>query len=364
MQELGVAPNRCYRVRCWVRTQDLAPAGCFRLQVYGKTEKGRALAPFEPRVPATSDWVPVVFVFNSAGYSAVRLYAGVWGAKSGRFWVDDLSVEELGPLNVLRRPGTPVTVRGEANGVTYEEGRDFERLEDPKLDFRRLDRGAPHLRLTANTRISEGERLRLSWYHGMAINDGQVSVCMSEPKVYEILRTQARLLHEHLAPRFYLLSMDEIRAGGTCAACRARGLTMAEILGDCVTREVQALREVDPAAEVAIWSDMLDPNHNAHGGYYLVEGDYTGSWNYIPKDLIIACWYHEKRVASLAHFAGLGLRTLGAAYYDADTLDNPRDWLAALAVTPKACGIMYTTWRNKYALLADFGALVSGTPRP
>jgi len=33
---------------------------------------------------------------------------------------------------------------------------------------------------------------------------------------------------------------------------------------------------------------MLDPNHNAHGNYYLVEGDFTGSWRHVLKDLVMA----------------------------------------------------------------------------
>ena len=64
---------------------------------------------------------------------------------------------------------------------------------------------------------------------------------------------------------------------------------------------------------------MLDPNHNAHGDYYLVDGDYTGSWNYIPPDLGIICWYYAKRRESLAHFSKLGFRTFAGAYYDGDT---------------------------------------------
>ena len=42
--------------------------------------------------------------------------------------------------------------------------------------------------------------------------------------------------------------------------------------------------------DVWVWSDMLDPNHNTHGNYYLVQGDYTGSWNYVPKEMGIATW--------------------------------------------------------------------------
>jgi len=182
---------------------------------------------------------------------------------------------------------------------------------------------------------------------------------MSEPKLYEIWREQTKLIQQHLAPRHWLLSMDEIRMGGSCQACQASGKSMAEILGACVTRQFQMIREANPQAEVAIWSDMLDPNHNAHANYYLVEGDFTDSWKHVPKELIIATWYFRKRRASLDHFSKLGFRTLAGAYYDGDTLDNPKGWLADLDQTPKAIGIMYTTWRNKYALLAPFGDLVS-----
>ena len=70
-------------------------------------------------------------------------------------------------------------------------------------------------------------------------------------------------------------------------------------------------------------------------------------------------WYYEKRHESLAHFSGLGFKTLAGAYYDGDTLENPKGWLEALDRTPAAIGIMYTTWQNKYDLLAPFGDLVS-----
>jgi hypothetical protein len=60
----------------------------------------------------------------------------------------------------------------------------------------------------------------------------------------------------------------------------------------------------------------------------------------------------------LLHFSKLGFKTLGAAYYDADDLTNPKGWLESLDRTPGAIGIMYTTWNNKYQLLPGFGDLV------
>jgi len=272
MQEIRTQPHRCYRLRCWVKTDALEPEGSFRIQVL--TTDGRNLAPYDPRVASTTGWRKVVMGFNSLGYENVRIYAGVWGGRSGRFWIDDLAVEEVALLNVLRRPGTPLTVRSE-QGLVYEEGKDYARIEDERLNFR-FDHDPPVIEILPASRITEGQRLRLSYYHGMAVNRGQVTVCMSEPEVYEIWRRQARLIDEHLHPSRYLLSMDEIRAGGSCRACKERGLTMAQILGDCITKQVSILRRVNPKAEVLIWSDMLDPNHNAHGDYYLVEGNFAG----------------------------------------------------------------------------------------
>jgi hypothetical protein len=361
MQQVQVKPHRLYRFTCWVKTDALTPSRAFRIQVLAK-DGGRTIAPVDLDVPATSDWRQVTLGFNSLGAESVRIYTGVWGAKSGRFWLDDLRIEEMGPANVLRRPGTPVTVRS-ASGAAYEEGRDFAEIRDPELNFR-FDHDAPPIRVLPGSRIREGDRLLVDYYHGEGVNRGQVTICMSEPKLYQIWREQARRLHELLAPKKYLLSMDEIRAGGSDLACKQRHMTMGEILGDCFTKQFQMLRALNPEAEVWTWSDMLDPNHNAHGNYYLVDGDYTGSWEHVPREMRIMCWYFERREKSLAFFSGLGFTTAAGAYYDAATLDNPKGWLESLDRTKGAAGIMYTTWQDRYELLAPFGDLVSGKAQP
>ncbi len=355
MQEVEVRPHRCYRLSFRVKTDGLEPKDAFRILVLGVD--GRDLAPYDPGIAATTDWRHVIMGFNSLGYDKVRVYAGVWGGKAGRFWIDDVQIEEVALLNVLRRPGTPVTARNAGTGESYEEGRDFGVIRDKTLTFR-FDHEPPKVTIPPESRISNGQRLKISYYHGMGVNAGQVSICMSEPEVYEIWSRQAALMHKYLASSKYLLSMDEIRAGGSCQACKERHLSMAQILGDCITKQVAILRRPDPKADVFCWSDMLDPNHNAHGNYYLVDGDFTGSWDCVPKDLGIVCWYYEKRKESLAFFSSHGFRTLAGAYYDGDTLENPRGWLDALDATPKAVGIMYTTWQNKYDLLGPFGDLV------
>jgi len=357
MQRFAVQPRRTYRMTLWCRGEDVAPDNAFRIQIYGGDQGPNLIAASVGG--GTFDWKPVTVTFSTGEYDQVRLYAGTWGGRTGQFWLDEVSVEEVGLNNVLRRDGCPFELRSEDGQTVYEEGRDYAPVIDDKLlDFR--PRPSLTVKLLPGGRIQDGEVLQASWYHAAQVANRQVSVCMSAPGLYEHYEQAAAKLAEVIPSRKFLLSMDEIRQGGTDLADQRRGLTMGEILGDCITREQAILRKYHPGATCYVWSDMLDPDHNAHGDYYQVEGSFDGSWKYVPKDLVIACWYGSKAETSLAFFDGLGFRTLGAAYYDADDLDGSKRWLEALAKTPRAVGIMYTTWRNKYDLLAGFGDLVAG----
>jgi len=306
-RDVAVRPYRCYRVTFRAKTEGLPAtrpfsSGAFRLDV--RTEDKRNLTPWNARVPGTTEWREVRWGFNSLWYGKVKISIGAPNVRSGKGWIDSVRVEEVGLLNVLRRPGTPVTVRSDSGEKVYEEGRDYDRIADSQLNFR-FDHDGPPIRVLPGSRIQDGVRLRVSYYHGFSINDGQTTVCMAEPKTYEIWRDMARRMHAAVAPPRYVLSMDEIREGGTCEACRGRN--MGELLGECLTKQFRMLREVNPKVDVWVWSDMLDPNHNAHGNYYLVQGDYTGSWNHVPKEMGIMTWYYERRALSLPFFSNLGV---------------------------------------------------------
>jgi hypothetical protein len=357
MRKVAVRPHRCYRMSLWVKTEGLGPRGAFRTTALAD---GRDLAPREHNIPATADWRKVTFLINSMDQTSINLYAGVWGGKEGKFWVDDWTFEEIGPVNMLRRPGTPVAVKNEDGSVTFTEGRDFAPLVDPAFSFGNVDRDSVPLRILPGGRIKDGQRLLVSWYHPMSIHDGQITVCMAEPQLYEIFDREAKLLAEHLHPNHVLLNMDEVRMGGTCKACEHRD--MAELLGECVTKQVQILRKYLPDVQVYIWSDMLDPNHNAHGNYYLVEGNFAGSWRFVPKDLVIAVWGGTPRAKSVKFFADQGFSELIACYYDGANLEDVKGWLDLARDKTNVRGFMYTPWQKKYQLLGEFGELIRSAP--
>jgi hypothetical protein len=352
MQEIELQAGCTYLFTIMIKTENLNPSSSLRLAVYKNDQRLTSIA---PKMESTQDWTEASLEFTSREKQKVRVYAGSWGAESGTFWLDDVQVAEHSSLaSIVRREGAPLELTGDGWGKTYMEGVDFEEVvNDPDMRF---------IRLLPGTRIKDGEELTLSFYKTSAVprpKGKQFSLCMSNPALYTYWEEEARALYAIHQFKKFLLSMDEIRNGGGCELCRKSGKSMAQILGDCITRQCEILKRLDPGMEVYIWSDMLDPYHNARDNYYNVVGDFTGSWEYVPKDLIIFCWYHKIRDQSLRFFSSKGFRTAGASYYDADDLSNVRDWLASLEQTPNAVGIMYTSWRQKYNLLDEFGKLVS-----
>ncbi|MEK7474807.1 MAG: carbohydrate binding domain-containing protein [Candidatus Coatesbacteria bacterium] len=354
-EKVKVLPRRCYRVSIWAKSQDLK-AEDFKIMTLVPGKDERTLSHRSFKLGATADWTKVEYVFNSGKYTDVLLYAGVWGGQSGTLWLDDWSITEIGPMNPLRRPGTPVSVKG-ADGKRYEEGKDFARIEDPELHPWSLRPDLP-ITLLPGSRIKPGTKLKVSWYHPMIVHDSQVTVCMAEPEIYRIVDEEAKALIEKLHPKRIMLNQDEIRMGGTCKACAGRN--MGELLGQSITKIMKIVRKHDPKVQIYCWSDMFDPNHNAKpGAYYHVQGDYTGSWKHIPKDLVMAIWGDKAEEKSFKFFSDHGFKILGSCYYDTDTLDLVPGWVAMARKYRAVRGLMYTTWVPKYELLPAFGDLLA-----
>ena len=309
-------------------------------------------------VKPTQDWTTHHVAFNSLEHSDVTLYLGAWGARGGTLWFDDAKLEEVGLLNVVRRPGAPVVVQIES-GRILAEGKDYEPIRDPNMGIKPW-KGAYdiyHEPPLIKTKLPDGTRLRVSYYHAVTVNDDQAMVCPSEPKTVELLRDQAKRMHAAWNAKGYMMSHDEIRVFNWCLACQKRNLDAGALLADNAKTCVKILREVNPGGTIYVWSDMFDPHHNAHKDYYLVRGDLKESWEGLDKDVVILPWYFEKRSESLQWFEKRGHRQVIAGYYD-HRPEQVLQWLEAAKSARGLTGVMYTTWQNKYADLERFGQLV------
>ncbi len=357
VQKLKLQPWRQYHVSVRIKTRDFH--GQPEIKALPEKADGASLQWVNLGVKPTQDWTVHHVVFNSQRFTDISLFFGVWDAGAGSLWWDDAKIEEVAFLNMTRRPGTPLTIR--ADGKALTEGRDFEPLSDPLLGAKpyRGEYDSFHEPPVLKTKLADGTKLLASYFHGATVYDQQATICLSEPKTYEVLRDQAQRLHAAWGAKGYMMSHDEIRVMNWCAACEARGITPGAMLADNMKRCIAILRDVNPGGRIYVWNDMFDPNHNAvPGPYYLVNGPLTGSWEGLDKDVIILPWYFEKRAESLKFFADRGNKQVIAGYYD----ENPAkvaDWLAAAKQVPgSVLGVMYTTWKNDYSNIEKFSAAI------
>ena len=273
--------------------------------------------------------------FNSLGYSSVIVGAGVWGAKAGKIWWDDLRVDAVPTLNVLRRETLPLAVTGR-RGAVYEEGRDFDRIEDPALgqylwpgtyDTRHEP---PEIGVPAGSRIREGERVSLSCYHPAIFNAGQVSCTLADEKVFDLCRREIEWTRETLAPDGYFFANDEIRCAGWEPSDRKRFRSSGGLLAYNVRRCCEIARRAGGGKPLYVWSDMFDPNHNAREGYYLVNNSFAGSWEGLDPEITVMKWGEpEKAAKSLAFFSRRVKRIMIAGFYDEDVETNRALWAGA-----------------------------------
>jgi len=354
-----VAPWRQFHASVWIKAKEYESAGDVRLFAMGAD--GRVISHTNLGVKRDQDWTEHHIVFNTLDNSEVRIYCGTWGLHGGKLWMDDLQLEETAFVNLLRRAGCPLKVISAADGTVFEEGRDFAELTDPKLGRVPWDGNfdvyhePPSLKLLPKSRIEEGSELKVSFFHTVTVYDGQVCCCLADPEVFKVLEDQVRRVEKLFAPKTYFMSHDEIRVANWCDSCRRDGRSAGMLLAENVRQCVATIRKVNPQSKLCVWSDMFDPYHNAiSGDFYLVNGDLTGSWEGLPKDVLIVNWNSGKPTQSLPFFTNRGHSQVLAGFYDADAAAI-KSWLSTGRDTKSSVtGAMYTTWQGNFTQLEAF----------
>jgi len=348
-QPLKLQPYRQYRISFWLKTQDLSPADPEVKLLALDAQTSISFQTFHSE--RTQDWKHYDLVCNSLDHTTGQLYLGSWYGKDGKMWWDDLTLQEIGLVNVLRRPGCPVTVCGE-DATAFEEGRDFARVVDPQLHPWRAYHEEPVIKLTADSRLKDGQRLRVSYYHSLVVYEDRITSCLSEPKIFDDWRQEVVEANDALHPAAFLMSHDELRVMNQCAACQGMNMTPGELLAWNVHKAAQLIRDVRPDAEIWVWNDMFDPRHNAVDHYYAVNGSLKGSWKGLDPGIGIVNWHGGLQGKNCPFFADLGLKQILSGYYDSDEDGSGiAGWLDKTKGVPGIVGAMYTTWEDKYGAM-------------
>lgn len=353
--ELALEPWQVYHVELDVATRDFVGTPEVKVLV-GEQSLSFSSLGCKPTQERTRHHV----VFHALEHAVARLYVGAWGATTGEFAVGNVAIEAAGLVNVVRREGAPLAVAA-ADGSALVEGRDFAPVVDPRMGqvpwpgAFEVWHAPPAIELLRP--LPEGTPLAVSFHSAITVNDGQVTICPSEPRTLELLADEVRRVRDLFGGDAFFLSHDEIRTWNQDEACRRRGLDAGALLAANVRDCVALANAAAPGAELWIWSDMFDPHHNAHAGYYLARGDFAGSWEGLAPAVGVACWYREQAAQSLPFFAGRGHPLLLAGYYD-EPVERVDEWLAAARDVPGVRAVMYTTWQSRYDDLERFAQRV------
>jgi hypothetical protein len=351
-----VKPFRQYHVSARIRSKGFT-GGMAEIKAIGKD--GKLLQWSYLKVQPDQDWTRHDVTFNSLASEEVGIYFGVWGGHRGDLWWDDAAIGECGPVNLLRRPGAPLTMK-RADGTALVEGSDFAKLVNPGTGTKPWPgeftawQEPPAIQVKG---IADGEILKVSYYHTHVVYDGQVSACVEEPAFQALLKDQSARVPALWQSRTHLMSHDEWRLLGWDESCRKAGLTPGGIAAKNVKFCTGLLESAVPGGRILVWNDMFDPHHNAVKDYYLVNGTLEGSWEGLDPKVEIMNWNFGKRDESLAFFGRRGHPQVIAGFYD-ESLGNVGKWLDSAAKVKGIRGFMYTTWRNDYSRLEEVAAIL------
>jgi hypothetical protein len=360
-QLIKTKPFQYYHLSIWIKTEKFENPDCIRLQVLAK--KPKVLAYENLGVKSTQDWTQHHIVFNSLDNDEVSVYFGTWGGRSGKLWCDDFQMEPAGFVNVIRRSACPVKVTSFDKNIVYKEDEDFSPVVDPKLGHESWPgtyaawHALPEVKILPGSRLKEGDRVLVSYYHPMIIYDSQLTCSLVDPNLYAILDDQMKRVNELFQAKSYMMSHDEIRVGGWTPDYE--GMSMGQALAANVKKCCAIVKKYAPDATIYVWSDMFDPNHNARDDYYLVKTGWAGSWEGLPSDVVVVDWYSAVAPDSFKFFHERGHKQFIAGYYDGDPDANAKKWLESAKTSPaQIIGIMYTTWRSNYEDIERFSEAV------
>lgn len=365
-QTLAVTPFRRYFLSVWVKADNIqAEREAFIYITSGDGKRRNTYTNL--RVDADQDWTRHTITLNTLEADHITISAGVSDATAGTVWFDDMEITPAGLVNVLRREATPFVVTDAQGTTIYEEGADYAPVSDPLMDPYDLTHEAPAIEIPEGSRIKDGDRILVSWYHPALIYSDQINLSISDPKIFELMAWEMQQVVKLWDAPGYFMNIDEIRIGGWEGLPGAEVLTPGQELARYTERAVDIVEKAAPEADIYVWSDMYTPHHNArpfearNAYYYLVNGNWDGAWDALPSKVIIMNWYSPTKEA-VEWFAERGHTQVLCGYYDGALKPNIQKWMDVTDGVDGVVGMMYTTWRRNYDNVEEFFRLVDEYP--
>jgi hypothetical protein len=323
-------------------------------------KRGYSMAWQPTPIQKTMDWTRIHCTFCSLEADEFRLMLGRWSeGKGGKIWFADVRLEPGGFCNVVRRESCPVTVASQDGKTIYAEGKDLDRIEDPKLgcDPRpgcfTLWHDVPQVTIPRGSRLQDGQKVLVSYnFTTPSGRPGQVNCCLSDPKVYDLIEEQIKYVRDNGRPDIYFMMHDGIRMLGWDDGCAKRNLSCGQILADNIAKCTAIIEKVDPGKPIFVWSDCFDKfnlakQKQADGRPFIQylckgQGPLWGSWEGLPSQVGLV--NRSGMNDSYEFFSQLGHQQI----ISCGSHEKLAEWLKMAGKLDGVVGVMYTTSTGDY----------------
>jgi hypothetical protein len=284
----------------------------------------------------------------------------IYDLKTGRSWSEE-------PVIVAAADGGRIFIEGTDYDIQFGEIRHpfFTRCHPGEGFFPRhprwaeSDNPATTIRRTVNSGIPDGADVKVTF----------TSICPDpwRPNKYRYCRSDSRLREDgpqnylwrfctgpirFLGARQFCLSVDETRCLGMDQRCRrrlSRGATPGRIWAEDIHYYYKTIRSHQPEAAIMMWSDMIDPYHNA--GTYDCKDAADHIIELGMQDIIMMPWSLRQAEKSLRFLHKKGFRVMASCQEDGPDA-GARTWsqhINTLFKKPKRKGLQFTTWDGNRA---------------
>jgi hypothetical protein len=307
----------------------------------------------------TPDWSRSVVVFDSMENSTVEIQMTVQPTPTAKIWIDDLTIEDVGLLNVTKRDDCPILIKGD-DGTIFNELVDVDEIKDPFVPAGAAGpvpdelHDTPQPALSGNSRLHENQTVLMDYY-AAALVENKPTLCINEGPAKAMLKAEIKRVMTLTHPRYVFINVDHVKALGWDPACEANGGSAGAMLANFIREEAAAVTAVDPTAQVATYSSMFDPDADAKETYFMARGGTAGSFRGLPKNTILLNDNFVSGAQSLKFFSHLGCPQILLGYFDNAAGVPPIDqWQKASNGIPGVKGFCYVTRVSDYSHLTDF----------
>lgn len=253
-QKVHFGPYRLIKAKFWYKTSNFSSR--IRVLIHGDDPVNNHFENQRISVPANTDWTQLEVLFSVYHDDSAEVWIGPNEYSTGTLWIDDLTFENAGLTNMIRRADTPLRVYKQPGNTLMTEGVDYSvtELSTPFENFVT----SPKLTRINGGALSVGNQVTVDWYTAILYQTGRMTVCWSMLEPLEFYQQQIRNCDSLLAPHGFKIHINEVTLANYDQNCTSRGMTPGQLVGAYVNQMYNIIQARRPGVHVRSYGDAFD----------------------------------------------------------------------------------------------------------